>query len=246
MSLYLPRREAPLGKKPFDSPLYLPVSPLDSGYGSAPATPERPIPNTPSNQPVHGLVSLLDRNQSLDHTLLSENADNSGAFVRPDINNSKKGVKLPRSATRSRPALPKRFSPRGGTSPLSRNSDIGTACLRVSPLRLPDRFVPFRDQSAATSDKFRTSIPVDQLTPAERLLRKGDATEDAFNFRRVGANPMLSDLGYTLSRPNPRARDGGQFANPILAKILISPRRRSVNPWPHCSQYRQDYRETGL
>jgi hypothetical protein len=248
MSLYLPHREAPLGRKPFDSPLYPPISPLDSGYGSAPATPERRIPNTPSNQPVHGHgpVSLLGRNQSIDHTLLSENADDSRAFVRPDVNSSKNKPTLPRPATRSRLVLPKRSPLGSGTNHLSRNSDIGTSCPRVSPLQLPDRFVPFRDQSAATGDKFRTSMPVDQLTPAEKLLRKGDATEDAFSFRRVGGNPMLFDLGYTLSRPSARAQDGGQFSNPILVKILISPRRRSIRSWPYCSQYRQDHRETGL
>lgn len=235
MSLCLPRRGTVQGKKPFGSPIYLPVSPSDSGYGSASATPERPIPDTPSIQPVHGPFSSLDSNQSPDRTLLSENTDDSSAFVRPDINNLKKGATFPRSAARSRPALPKHFFPRSGTDHLSRKSDTRTPCMRVSPLRLPDRFVPSRDQSSVASDKFRTGMPVEQLTPTEKLLRNGDATEDAFNFRKVGANPMLSDLRYTLSRPIARARNGGQFSHLILPKTLISPKRRSTNSWPHYS-----------
>lgn len=109
--------------------------------------------------------------------------------------NKQKPFTLPIRSTRSaRPPLPTSFFSDSGPRITRRRSNIGLARSRTSSLRLPDRFIPLRTQSANTTERYRTGKEWNELTPTERILRHSGAAEDAFVYRRGVVTPLAHNF----------------------------------------------------
>ncbi len=101
---------------------------------------------------------------------------------------------LPIRSARTRPSI-KSFASDTGTK-LSRrgsSSNVGLARSKTGSLRLLDRFIPARSNSADTLEKFKTGKAPHELTQSEKLLRHRDGVEDAFCYRRRAITPMAAD-----------------------------------------------------
>ncbi|ROW06899.1 hypothetical protein VMCG_03979 [Cytospora schulzeri] len=152
----------------------------DSGYGSVETSPTKPPPNRRLDRTSLSLVARLESEslQLYDGTG-SEASDSEGSnndseheiFGSPSVGREKFAT-LPRAARRrisrtdSYPVQqfdrPTYHHPRHG-------SDTNVSSSRVSSLRALDRFVPLRDHSTPGSAKLRTTRPLEELTPSERL-----------------------------------------------------------------------------
>lgn len=195
-----------------------PVSPSDSGYGSTSTTPERPALAPPDDQPSHGSIPPLRGNGVRNSPEATDSDNTFGILAHPDISVPlEEPTTLALSGSASLSPIPKRSPPQKGFDDSRASAKVRATCLKVSPLWLPDRFVPVRGQSAVDIDKFRTSKPVAELTPAEKILRNGDATPDPFGSPRVGANAVPP--GYPSSAPGPDNRifDTGDFSQPSIS-----------------------------
>ncbi|KAI6377724.1 hypothetical protein MCOR25_002449 [Pyricularia grisea] len=188
-------------------------APRDSGYGSefnlTPSTCSQQLATVsrPSLISV-GLSDLYDGSGSLnsdDHDDMnfseddSEEIDTFSDSEPPEMPKPppfKKSATLPRASTRARtrPSLLGTFSMDQSALKSSRSSNttVSRASLRTSP-RHADRFVPSRDQSTPTSEKFKTTKSLLQLSPTEKLLRHERATPDAFCFIPRRTAPMAHE-----------------------------------------------------
>jgi meiosis-specific APC/C activator protein AMA1 len=110
----------------------------------------------------------------------------------------------------TRPTLPSSFLSDTDTRIPRRSSEAGIVRSSPRSLRVPDRFVPTRSESAGTIEKFKTGKSAHHLTSPERMLRHGRATEDAFCYHRRDITPMAAAY---RSPPNPEdspSRNRGQ------------------------------------
>ncbi|KAI7924005.1 WD domain-containing protein [Pyricularia oryzae] len=195
-------------------PRSLKPAPRDSGYGSevnlTPSTCSEQLATVsrPSLTSV-SLSDLYDGSGSLnsdDHDDLdfseddNEEIDTFSDLEPPEVPKPppfKKSATLPRASTRARtrPALLGTFSMDQAALKFSRSSNttVTRASQRASP-RHADRFVPSRDQSTPTSEKFKTTKSLLQLSPTEKLLRHERATPDAFCFIPRRTAPMAHEF----------------------------------------------------
>ncbi|KAK0704909.1 WD40-repeat-containing domain protein [Lasiosphaeris hirsuta] len=229
MTFQSPFRAARRQRQALSSPECFPHSPVDSGYGSAPATPPTPTPTRLGPRsicPTRGLWMLGDGNrsdsddpfrksedeQSPDNTfaILSTPRTTPGteATSAEITQGVKKHLTLPIRSARTRPSLPSSFRSESGTRLPRRSSNIGLTRSGTGSLRLPDRFIPSRSNSFDTAEKFKTGKAPHELTRSEKLLRHNGAAEDAFCFRRRVVTPMaanyriqsLSETGTSRNR----------------------------------------------
>ncbi|KAK0634749.1 WD40-repeat-containing domain protein [Bombardia bombarda] len=192
-------------RQAFSSPCCLPSSPSDSGYGSAPTTPQTPEPHQQHTiRPLTNLWMLGDGNQSDMDDFLSDTGDGQdgledvfmttySATEKTPQTQWQKPSTLPIRSSRSRPALPSSFLDTDSKLP-RRGSNIGLVRAGSSSVRLPDRFIPSRTHSTEASEKFRTGKAPHELTNSEKLLRHNVAGEDPFCYRRRVVTPMSSDF----------------------------------------------------
>ncbi|KAM7194131.1 WD40-repeat-containing domain protein [Rhypophila sp. PSN 637] len=226
----------------FSSPACLdisPASPTDSGYGSAEPSPASSDSFTPeaSEGHLHRLPNELwmlgDGNGSedleeesmpsseTDETTRAEYLDEPpsptiGVAARRmgSIAKRRKPYTLPaRSAAHSRPRLPDSFVSESGSKLPRRRSNI--ALVRSASLRAYDRFIPLRNQSTDTTERYRTGKEWTELTPKERLLRHNGATEDAFCYRRRIVTPMAADYCVLSRSDNAASRRVGNILGPL-------------------------------
>lgn len=194
----------------------------DSGYASFEISP------TKARLERHSARSLLSRSsrlegeslQSYDGTGSEESgAENTGSdskqgAIFTPCTGRRKSATLPRTSRRqisrtdSYPMLPDRqvHHPRHG-------SDTAVIGYRARSLREPDRFVPLRDHKTPGSEKLRTTRPLEELTPSERLVRHNKDAPDPFCFRRRPLPPSPTESrkatrpGQSRTVIDPRSRN---------------------------------------
>jgi hypothetical protein len=193
MALECPRNR--FQRQALSSPC-LPVTPADSGYGSTAPTPDYIISPTPAyRRPISYRFPVLDGNRSSASSTSSEAVDDTETVNQQGLcKTPSKSTTLPRRSARSRPALPASFFSESSNERCQVGSGTRSDSRRSNSLRLPDRFVPMRDHSTSISDVFRTSKPWHQLTPSEMILRRDDATPDAFCSPRRRGFSVSSDF----------------------------------------------------
>ena len=116
----------------------------------------------------------------------------------------------------TRPALPSSFLSDTDTRIPRRSSEAGIVRSSPRSLRVPDRFVPTRSESADTIEKFRTGKSAHYLTSPERMLRHGRATEDAFCYRRRDITPLAAAFRPPPNPEDSPSRNRGQCETPHL------------------------------
>lgn len=174
----------------------------DSGYGSLETSPIKSLQQRHSDRISLSLAARLESEslQSYDGTgSEASDSEGSGNDSEPEILGSpsagrEKFATLPRVARRrlsrtdSYPVQLDRptYHPRHG-------SDTGVPASRVGSLRALDRFVPLRDHSTPGSEKLRTSKPLEDLSPSERLVRHNQDAPDPFCFRRRPLPPSPTE-----------------------------------------------------
>lgn len=183
-----------------------PPSPLDSGYDSAssPFSPlKRPVKHNTS--PLADLRNSCDGNQSdsddpfTDSDYENTLANAATALHTPPPSQSqgpsalKRSATLPRRTPRARPVLPPSFRslPHARLQQRTPNS---------ASVRHLDRFIPARVPGPELVERFKTHKAPHQLTAAERVLRHGGATEDAFVYRRRVVTPLGAETRAQLFR----------------------------------------------
>jgi len=180
----------------------------DSGYGSVECSPEKfASVATPETPTIPRLVDLYDGNGSeASFDLDSGNCgDVSGSS--PTGHGRDQRATLPRGSVRHRPALSASLFRRTAKRVRRRGSDTSILSTPDS-LRSLDRFVPTRDPSTPSSQKFRTTKDPGELTPTERLLRHNRHAPDPFCYRRRSASILpTSELG-NLGSPDYILRSG--------------------------------------
>lgn len=177
----------------------------DSGYGSVETSPTR---STPKRRQSRTSLSLSTRLQSVSLHSYDGNSseesrpeDSMHDESEPEFTNSpsfirKKSTGLPRvlsrrqmSRTDSFPVLPDRKT----THRRHGSDNTGLVGCRSSSLRALDRFVPLRDHATPGSEKLRTTKPLGDLTPSERLVRHNQDAPDPFCFRRRALPPSPTE-----------------------------------------------------
>jgi len=172
-------------------------SPTDSGYASLNTSPERE--NTKPRSPRY-----FDGPSSFDSSL-SDGEDSTVLNISPPSSPTIFETPCPRAVspqwlgTKSDLAIPSSFHSDRDIKLTKRLSRSQSTPQRRTAIKFADRFVPSRDQHSALSEKFQTTKPITELSPVERLLRRNDATPDAFCFRRQAAAPMASEYRSTSS-----------------------------------------------
>lgn len=168
---------------------------VDSGYGSQETSPTRSLPKRRLNRTSLPLSTRLqsvslnsyDGNSSEEST--SENGIDDASnpeIVKPPSTDREESATLPQvsrrriSRTDSFPMLPDRKS----THRRHGSDNTGLNGSGVGSLRALDRFVPLRDHATPGSEKLRTTKPLEELTPSERLVRHNKDAPDPFCFRR--------------------------------------------------------------
>jgi len=212
------RKKSRYARDAFSEGPCVPISPSDSGYGSKPASPE--YNSSPrSSCEDWGCNGVSDSNSSVatveEDTVVDQDRET-------DVDPRAKSATLPRLKQVTRLGVPAAFISNGLRIPARRYSDGGP-----SSLRLPDRFVPFRDNSTSFTEKYRSTKNPRELTGVEKLLRHHSATPDAFCYRPRRVTPTgrvdsRSDVG-----PAPRTRaitalgtrDMNVRGNAIVARV---------------------------
>ncbi|KAL8346536.1 hypothetical protein RB598_000438 [Gaeumannomyces tritici] len=173
-----------------------PPSPTDSGYGSkAAGTPQ----NINENKKVAATLfsSLVAHAYNIyDGPSCSDNGGqtDSDERVSEDVDLFPGGSPPPttKDSISHKISTPTRPSTTTNVSfyleqPMVKQGQISAAVALQKvfrgSLRLPDRFVPVRDSFIPSSEKFKTTKPVGQMSTAERLLRHERETPDAFCLR---------------------------------------------------------------
>lgn len=149
-------------------------TPGDSGYGSlGSSSDDECIPSPKSSPSLNGSVVALRP---------YEGSDWGDALLHP---------KGPQPSTRkirsisipySRSSHPRRYT-LGSCFSVGKGVD-GTSepkSRRSEWIRISDRFVPLRDPSASSTERFRTNKDVHTLTLPEQLLRRGTYSVDPFS-----------------------------------------------------------------
>ncbi|KAK4102043.1 WD40 repeat-like protein [Parathielavia hyrcaniae] len=173
-----------------------PLSPLDSGYGSASPAPSTPKRTLNENRPPSAELRILyDGNHSdSDDPFADSDHENPIANPAAVVSSSpsayqapqgflRRSATLPRQSVRSRPGLPAALLPAYRTRYQHRAPNTAS-------LRRLDRFIPARPQGTDATDWFKTGKAPHELTSTERLLRHSGATEDAFVYRRRVVTPF--------------------------------------------------------
>lgn len=174
----------------------------DSGYASLEVSPSKTRPIRHSNRTSPSLVSRLESEslQSYDGTgseasgSKSTDSDSEQLVFSSPCAGRGKSATLPRTARRrisrtdSYPMLPEHqiHHPRYG-------SDTAVTGARANSLRALDRFVPLRDHKTPGSEKLRTTKPLEELTPSERLVRHNKDAPDPFCFKRRPLPPSPTE-----------------------------------------------------
>ncbi|KAK4118696.1 WD40 repeat-like protein [Parathielavia appendiculata] len=191
-----------------------PLSPLDSGYGSASPPPSTSKRSVNENRPPSAELRILyDGNQSdSDDPFVDSDQENlfanvadispgspSAAYQTPQ-GFLRGSATLPRQSPRSRPGLPGAFFP-------SYRSRSQQRAPNTASVRRLDRFIPARPLGTEASERFKTGKAPHELTSTERLLRHSGATEDAFVYRRrvvtpFGFRPRSISRGETAASRN--------------------------------------------
>jgi hypothetical protein len=229
-------------RKVHSSPDDAPCSPVDSGYGSLPSSPVRTeqfaeSPVRPRQQ--HELAEIpakaaYDFNGSLG--IADDDFDTHLMHQRPVP--AAKYATLPRAAIRHRPNLPPAFH--SFTTPRSEEAaqDKGRRRLSGGSLRAPDRFVPHRGHSTDIAEVFKTNKSGHELSAAERILRRNEATPDAFAYSRRAATPTASEVRQ-MSRSDSAVGRRARFVTATGTVLNTLPNRnqgqteRRVRAFPH-------------
>jgi hypothetical protein len=189
-----PQRE----RKACSSPDSTPCSPVDSGYGSQPSSPpqNKQASASPSQPTQEALFQRLTAQTPyhFDGSIEEHDADLDLLLGLHSTYQSRKPATLPRAARRHRPPLPPAFHSYtiagldSATNFKSRRRASGGS------LRMPDRFVPQRNQSTHAGEVFRTNKTSHELSNLEMIMRHGDATPDAFAYSRRTVTPTAAEI----------------------------------------------------
>ncbi|KAK3304187.1 WD40 repeat-like protein [Chaetomium strumarium] len=201
-----------------------PVSPTDSGYGSAATTPSTPRKSGKEHQ-----GRLIDHWTDID----GDQSDSDDPFIDSDDEQTFSGKVASSAASATARevredqetklfTLPNRCRLIFPAYPPS-TAKLGQRASSSTSLRHLDRFIPARPQGTASSERFRTSKSPQQLTAAEKILRHSGATEDAFVYRRRILTPLAPEF-RSLSRAEIAAsRNRGQSLNVgVRAKLVLA------------------------
>ncbi|KAK3314889.1 WD40 repeat-like protein [Apodospora peruviana] len=210
-------------------------SPTDSGYGSAPASPETPTPSEKqAKRPAIDLWVFGDGNGSdIDDDPADSNDGSPSKRLRLDtptpIARERPSLKkrqtatLPARSTRPRPSLTTAFTSESGTTLPRRRSNIGLVRAGTRSLRLRDRFIPTRTHSTDTTEKYRTGKAANELTLSEKILRHNGATEDPFCYRRRVVTPMASDFRAQFRSETASSQNRvGSVLGPLAQNVVDS------------------------
>ena len=191
----------------------------DSGYASFEISPTKARLQRHSTRTSLSQASRLESEslQSYDGTGSEESgakntdSDSEKGVLSTTCTGRQKSATLPRtprrqiSRTDSHPMLLERqvHHPRHG-------SDTVVIGSKATSLRELDRFVPLRDHKTPGSEKLRTTRPLVELTPSERLVRHNKDAPDPFCFRRRPLPPSPTEsrkatrLGQSRTVIDPR------------------------------------------
>lgn len=175
---------------------------VDSGYGSLETSPTRSLPkryqgrtsSSLSTRLQNGNLHSYDGNSSEE----SEGAPDAGSdskIIRSPITLQEKFTTFPRVSRRqvSRTDSPYMFPGRKSMHQRHGSDITGLNGSKPSSLRALDRFVPLRDHVTPGSEKLRTTKPLGDLTPSERLVRHNQDAPDPFCFRRRALPPSPTE-----------------------------------------------------
>lgn len=177
---------------------------VDSGYGSLETSPVRSPTKRRQNQTSSSLSTRL-QNLSLrsydGHS--SEESEPGGSLnsgsgsetTDAPIIMKDQFATLPRESRRriSRTDSFSLFADRKCTHQRHGSDNTGLNGSRAGSLRALDRFVPLRDHTTPGSEKLRTTKPLGDLTPSERLVRHNQDAPDPFCFRRRALPPSPTE-----------------------------------------------------
>lgn len=176
----------------------------DSGYGSLETSPIKLSPRPRLGRKSLSLTASLDglSLNSYDGNSSEESGSDKASHDEPEPGASntpsadcEKFATLPRvsrrriSRTDSYHLLPER----NNTHQRHGSDNTGISSSRLGSLKVLDRFVPVRDHTTPGSSKLRTTKPLEELTPSERLVRHNQDAPDPFFFKRRALPPSPSE-----------------------------------------------------
>lgn len=174
---------------------------VDSGYGSLETSPTRSLQKRCHNRSSSLSTRLrsvtlhsYDGNSSEESEETLEGEPDSKSIQSPS-NVHKKFTTLPRVSRRRIARTDSVSTPPGRNSMHQRHGSDNTGLngSKASSLRALDRFVPLRDHVTPGSEKLRTTKPLGDLTPSERLVRHNQDAPDPFCFRRRALPPSPTE-----------------------------------------------------
>lgn len=210
---------------------------LDSGYGSLETSPTRSPQKRCQNRLSSSSTRLrsatlhsYDGNSSEESEGTPEGKSDSKTTPSPS-NVQKKFITLPR-VSRRRIARTDSFSmpsDRNGMHQRHGSDNTGLNGSKVSSLRALDRFVPLRDHVTPGSEKLRTTKPLGDLTPSERLVRHNQDAPDPFCFRRRALPPSPTEGRRARASSHSRTTlDTSSFQADNRVRFLIPKRSLST------------------
>lgn len=175
---------------------------LDSGYGSLETSPTRSPPKRCRDRPFSSLSARL---QSVDLYSYDGNSSEESEGSQEGESDSKiaRSPNPVQEKFTAFPRLRRRHTSRTDSSSMSPerksmhqrhgSDNTGLNGSKTSSLRALDRFVPLRDHVTPGSEKLRTTKPLGDLTPSERLVRHNQDAPDPFCFRRRALPPSPTE-----------------------------------------------------
>lgn len=191
-----------------------PSSPTDSGYGSKAAGTPQGVDENKTSAAALCFSLTANAHDFYDGPSRSDSGGqtNSEARVSDDVDlfPGDSPPSTPNNSTSHEASTPTRPSTTKNMSfhleqPMVKQGRVSVpVALRKGfrgSLRQPDRFIPARDSFAPSSEKFKTTKPISQMSTAEKLLRHERETPDAFCLR-----PRRNDSAAF----DPRALEGSE------------------------------------
>lgn len=177
---------------------------VDSGYGSLETSPTRSPIKRRSDRASSSLAARIKKlslnsydgntSEESEHEASTDNDAESELNDSPCAGRNK-FTTPPRmsrrriSRTDSYPLLPSHQT----THQRYGSDNLGIQGTSINSVKQLDRFVPLRDQVVPGSQKLRTTRPLDDLTPSERLVRHNRDAPDPFCFKRQPIPPSPTE-----------------------------------------------------
>lgn len=207
---------------------------VDSGYGSLETSPTRSLPKRCQNRTLSSLSTRLqsvnlhsyDGNSS-EESEGSPEGESDSKIIRSLITVQEKCTTFPR-VSRRQISRTDSFSMSPGRKSMHHrhgSDNTGLNGSKTSSLRALDRFVPLRDHATPGSEKLRTTKPLGDLTPSERLVRHNQDAPDPFCFRRRALPPSPTEVRKARASSHSRTTlDTSNFQTDNRVSLFIPKR----------------------